>query len=78
MFFNLYGTSRPEHQTKGSEIYLFRTIMKVLVYVFFSKRIDFRVNLRNTLETPLVSGLSGSHVTFIQGAELEFVITEGT
>jgi hypothetical protein len=31
---------------------------KVLVYVFCSKRVDFRAILRNTLETPLVTPLS--------------------
>ncbi len=37
---------------------LFRKILKVLVYVFCSKRIDFRAILRNTLGTPVDSGLS--------------------
>jgi len=32
-----------ENQTKWGEIDSFRTISKVLVYVFCSKRIDFRV-----------------------------------
>jgi hypothetical protein len=48
-FFNLYDKSLPENQTKRGEIDLFRTISKVLVYVFGSKRIDFRAILRNTL-----------------------------
>ena len=39
-------------------IHSFRTISKVLVYIFCSKRIDFRAILRNTLETPLASPLS--------------------
>jgi hypothetical protein len=52
-FFNLYDKSRPENQTKRGEIDSFRTISKVLVYVFCSKRIDFRAILRNTLGTPL-------------------------
>ena len=54
-FFNLYDKSRPENQTKRGEIDFFRKISKVLVYVFGSKRIDFRAILRNTLGTPLVS-----------------------
>ena len=37
--------------TKRGEIDCFRTISKVLVYVFCSKRIDFRAILRNTLGT---------------------------
>jgi hypothetical protein len=37
------------------EINFFR-ISKVLVYVFGSKRIDFRAILRNTLGTPLERG----------------------
>ncbi len=57
-FLNLYDKSRPENQTKRGEIDSFRTISKVLVYVFCSKRIDFRAILRNTLETPLASPLS--------------------
>ena len=51
-FFNLYDKSLPENQTKRGEIDSFRTISKVLVYVFWSKRIDFRAILRNTLGTP--------------------------
>ena len=54
-FFNLYDKSLPENQTK---IDLFRTISKVLVYVFCSKRIDFRAILRNTLGTLVDWGLS--------------------
>ena len=57
-FFNLYGKSRPENQTKRGEIDLFRTFSKVLVYVlesfslrFCSKRIDFRAILTNTMGT---------------------------
>ena len=42
-FFNLYK-SLPENQTKRGEIDSFRTILKVLVYVFCSKRIDFRAH----------------------------------
>ena len=57
-FFNLYDKSRPENQTKRGEIDLFRKILKVLVYVFCSKRIDFRAILRNTLGTPVDWGLS--------------------
>jgi hypothetical protein len=57
-FFNLYDKSRPENQTKRGEIDLFRTISKVLVYVFCSKRIDFRAILRNTLGTLVDWGLS--------------------
>ena len=67
-FFNLYDKSRPENQTKLSEIDSFRTISKVLVYVlesfslrFCSKRIDFRAILRNTMGTPVDWGLSFRH-----------------
>jgi len=56
-FFNLYDKSRPENQTKRGEINFFRTISKVLVFVFCSKRIDFRAILRNTLGTPLFTPL---------------------
>ena len=42
----------------GVKSTLFRKILKVLVYVFCSKRIDFRAILRNTLGTPVDSGLS--------------------
>jgi hypothetical protein len=56
-FFNLYDQSRPENQTKRGESDSFRKILKVLVYVFCSKRIDFRAILRNTLETPVAWGL---------------------
>jgi hypothetical protein len=52
IFFNLYDKSRPENQTKRGEINSVRTMSKVLIYVFCSKRIDFRAILRNTLETP--------------------------
>jgi hypothetical protein len=57
-FFNLYDKSRPENQTTRGEINSVRTLSKFLVYVFCSKRIDFRAILRNTLETPLVTPLS--------------------
>ena len=57
-FFNHYDKSRPENQTKRGEIDLFRKILKVLVYVFCPKRIDFRAILRNTLGTPVDWGLS--------------------
>jgi hypothetical protein len=57
-FFNLYDKSLPENQTKRGEIDLFRIISKVLVYVFCSKRIDFRAILRNTLGTLVDWGLS--------------------
>ena len=50
----------PENQTKRDEIDSFRTISKVLVYVFCSKRIDFRAILRNTLGTLVDSGLSAT------------------
>ena len=40
-FFNLYDKSRPENQTKLSEIDSFRTISKVLVYVLESFRLRF-------------------------------------
>ena len=43
------------NQTKRGEIDFFRTISKVLVYVFCSKRIVFLGILRNTLGTPLVT-----------------------
>jgi hypothetical protein len=56
-FFNLYDKSLPENQTKRGEIDLFRTISKVLVYVFCSKRLDFRVILRNTLATLVDCGV---------------------
>ena len=46
------------NQTEQGEIDVFRTISKVLVYVFCSKRIDFRAILRNTLGTLVDSGLS--------------------
>jgi hypothetical protein len=36
-FFNLYDKSRPENQTKRSEIDSFRIFLKVLVYVFVRK-----------------------------------------
>jgi hypothetical protein len=49
--FNLYDKSWPENQTKRGEIDSFRTISKVLIYVFCSKRFDFRAILRNTLGT---------------------------
>ena len=52
ILFNLYDKSRPENQTKWGEINSFRKILKVLIYVFCSKRIDFRAMLRNTLGTP--------------------------
>ena len=52
--------SLPENQTKRGEIDFFRTISKVLVYVFCSKKIDFRAILRNTLGTLVDSGLSRS------------------
>ena len=61
-FFNLYDKSLPKNQTKLDEIDLFRTISKVLVYVFCSKRIDFRAILRNTLGTLVDSGLSAERV----------------
>ena len=57
-FFNLYDKSLPENHTKRDEIDLCRTTSKVLVYVFCSKRIDFRAILRNTLGTLVESGLS--------------------
>ncbi len=57
-FFNLYDKSRPENQTKLGEIDPFRKVLKVLVYVFCSKSIDFRAILRNTFGTPVDSGLS--------------------
>ncbi len=60
-FFCFYDKSRPESQTKRGEINFFRTISKVLVYVFCSKRIDFRAILRNTL------GNSSLRVRFLPG-----------
>ena len=57
----LISTTR--NQTKRGEIDFFRTISKVLVYVFCSKRIVFRAILRNTLGTPLVTLLAHSRVT---------------
>ncbi len=57
-FFNLYDKSLPENQTKRGEIHIFRTISKVLVYVFCSKSIDFQAILRNTLGTLVDWGLS--------------------
>ena len=56
-FFNLYDKSRPENQTTRGEINSVRTLSKFLVYVFCSKRIDFRAILRNTLGTPLFTPL---------------------
>ena len=38
-FFNLYDKIRPENQTKRGECDSFRKILKVLVYVFCSKRL---------------------------------------
>ena len=46
-FFNLYDNSLPENQTKRGEIYPFRKILKVLVYVFCSKRSDPQKHLGN-------------------------------
>ena len=51
---------QPKLESKRGEIDLFRTISKVLVYVFGSKRIDFRAILRNTLGTLVDSGVSGA------------------
>ncbi len=42
---------KTENQTKRGQIDSFRTISKVFVYVFCSKRKDFRAILRNTLGT---------------------------
>ena len=51
VFFNLYDKSLPKTRLNGWNRY-FSNNLKVLVYVFCSKRIVFRAILRNTLCTP--------------------------
>jgi len=77
VFFNLYDKSRPqaENQTKRGEIDFFRTISKVLVYVFCSKRIDF---LRNTLETPVASLLSVECLLLVIGKQKKPILLKVT